>query len=178
VLTPSTGTNVLRFSQFLFIILSVNDIEFRLINFKSFDFDGRYFCDCCHLFWLRCHVSRMVWSKGARLNVADVIEMLRRAATADAEKKAPEAQLGRSRELLSLLAAIERHMWRDRREIAALRAGQALAEKDAEQAKALLEAALRLAEQWAAREPGMSRDELERLTRRLCRLAATANRVP
>ena len=110
--------------------------------------------------------------------MADIIDMTRRGIATHAKSKTARTQRRHSRELLALLMAVERRIWRDRREIAALRAGQALAEKDAEQARALLEAALRLAEQWAAREPGLPRDELERLTRRLCRLAATANRAP
>jgi len=109
--------------------------------------------------------------------MADIIEMTRRGAATQPKSKAESAPRGRrSRQLLDLLEAVERRISRDRREIAALRAKHAAAAREAEQLRTLLQGMLTLAEQGTEREPGLSHDEFERLVRRLCHLATSANR--
>ena len=119
--------------------------------------------------------------------MADIIEMKRRGAATHPKSKGAKSKGAKSkganpqrqrrnRQLLDLLQAVERRISRDRREIAALRAEQAAAARDAEQLRTLLQVMLTLAEQGTDREPGLSHDELERLVRRLCHLAASANR--
>lgn len=109
--------------------------------------------------------------------MADIIEMKRRGGATGARSKAANAQRRqRDQQLLGLLEAVERHLLRDRQVIAALRAKQAAAARDIEQLRTLLQVMLALAEQGTARKPGLCHDELERLVRRLCDLAASANR--
>ena len=108
--------------------------------------------------------------------MANIIDMHRHDAAMESETQAAQVQRQRDQELLGLLESLERRLRLERREVAALRTGQALAEKDLEELRSLLQAAVKLAEEGVSREPGLPGDELAGLISRLNRLAASASR--